>query len=124
MTAQRTPAAIDERSDEATSTPPASPSFAPPLADSHNPLKRRLAGGIRTMTRPWKFALAFFALGAFIIVAAFGVLVWAGWRESRVPGRTVLDVDFSAPYPEQRPEGPFGAVFDRRMRLRDVVEAL
>src|ERR1051325_1109676 len=76
------------------------------------------------MTRPWKFALAFLALGAFIIVAAFGVLVWAGWRESRVPGRTVLEVDFSAPYLEQRPEGPFGAVFDRRMRLRDVVEAL
>lgn len=76
------------------------------------------------MTRPWKFALAFFALGAFIIVAAFGVLVWAGWRESRVPGRTVLEVDLSAPFLEQRPEGPFGAVFDKRMRLRDVVEAL
>ncbi|HEV8238814.1 MAG TPA: signal peptide peptidase SppA [Thermoanaerobaculia bacterium] len=76
------------------------------------------------MTRPWKFAIAFFAVGAFIIVAAFGVLFWAGWRESRVPGRTVLEVDLSAPFLEQRPEGPFGAVFDKRMRLRDLVEAL
>ena len=76
------------------------------------------------MTRPWKFAIAFFAVGAFIMVAAFGVLFWAGWRESRVPGRTVLELDLSSPLLEQRQEGPFGPLFDKRMRLRDVVEAL
>ena len=77
------------------------------------------------MTRPWKFALAFFAVGAVILVTAFGVLVWAGWREARVPRRTVLELDLTSPLLEQRPESPFGAlVFDKRMRLRDVVEAL
>jgi protease IV len=77
------------------------------------------------MTRRSKVILAFFAVAAVIFVTAFGVLVWAGWRESRVPQRTVLELDLSTPLLEQRPEGPFaGIVFDKRMRLRDVVEAL
>jgi protease-4 len=76
------------------------------------------------MTRRSKVILAFFAVAALIFVTAFGVLVWAGWRESRVPQRTVLELDLHEPLLEQRPEGPFGALLDKRMRLRDVVEAL
>ncbi|HXT52731.1 MAG TPA: signal peptide peptidase SppA [Thermoanaerobaculia bacterium] len=76
------------------------------------------------MRRRSKVILAFFAIAAVVVVTAVGVLVWAGWRESRVPQRAVLELDLSTPLLEQRPEGPFAGVFDRRMRLRDVIEAL
>jgi protease-4 len=77
------------------------------------------------MTRPWKFALAFFVAGVVIVVVALGALFWVGFREARVPQRTVLELDLSTPLLEQQPEGPFASLaFQKRMRLRDVVEAL
>ena len=77
------------------------------------------------MTRPWKFALAFFAVGAVIVVTALGALFWVGFGEARVPQRTVLELDLTTPLLEQQPEGPFASLaFQKRMRLRDVVEAL
>jgi protease IV len=77
------------------------------------------------MTRPWKFALAFFFVGAMIVVTALGALFWVGFHEARVPQRTVLELDLSTPLFEQQPEGPFASLaFQKRMRLRDVVEAL
>src|SRR6188508_460337 len=77
------------------------------------------------MTRRWKVSLAFLAVGAAIVAGALGVLFWAGWRQARAPQRTVLELDLHAPLLEQYAEGPFGALLtQRRMRLRDVVEAL
>lgn len=77
------------------------------------------------MTRPWKFALAFFVTGAVIVITALGALFWVGFGEARVPQRTVLELDLTTPLLEQQPEGAFASLaFQKRMRLRDVVEAL
>src|SRR5687767_3434953 len=82
------------------------------------------AGGTAHMTRPWKFALAFFAAGAVIVIAALGALFWVGFGEARVPQRTVLELDLTTPLLEQHPEGPFASPpFQKPMRLRHVVEA-
>jgi protease-4 len=76
------------------------------------------------MTRPWKVMLVLGLVLALVGGAAIAVLGWAALKTVRVPERTLLEVDFSEPLPEQLPQGPFASILDKRMRLRDVVEAL
>ncbi len=76
------------------------------------------------MAKPWKVVLGFVVAGGVVIAMALAALVWVAWRGGRVTQRTVLEVDLSAPPFEQAASGPFASLLEKRMRLRDVVEAL
>jgi protease-4 len=77
------------------------------------------------MARPWKVALVLVAIGMVVVLLAGAALVWVGWRTSRVPRGTLLEVELSAPLLEQVPtSGVASLLMEKRMRLRDVVEAL
>jgi protease IV len=77
------------------------------------------------MAKPWKVALTLMVLALVGSAATIAVLAWWSTRGSRVEARTVLELDLSNAVPEQVPSNPVAALFnERRMRLRDVVEAL
>ena len=77
------------------------------------------------MTKPVKFFLFLVVFALLLSVAAIGMLFWIGWRQQRVPGRTLLEIDFSSPIAEVVSEDPFSGLLEQdRMKLRHVVEAL
>ena len=77
------------------------------------------------MAKPWKVALSLIALALVVLVIAVSVLIWAGFKGTHVAQGTVLELDLSAPLLEQVPDNPLATLLmEKRMRLRDVVEAL
>jgi protease-4 len=77
------------------------------------------------MAKPWKVVLTLGAVAMLLMVVAVAALLAAAWSGARVPRHTLLEVDFAAPLLEQVPDGPLATLlFDKRMRLREVVEAL
>ena len=78
------------------------------------------------MARPWKVALVLAAIGMVLVILVAGAaLVWVGWRKANVPRGTLVEVDLVEPLLEQVPSGGLASLLTgKRMRLRDVVEAL
>ena len=77
------------------------------------------------MSKPFKFFLFLVVLAVLLSVAGIALLFWIGWREQRVPSRTLLELDFSSPIAEVVAEDPFTDLFEQdRMSLRHVVQAL
>ena len=77
------------------------------------------------MSKPFKVFLFLIVLAVLLSIAGLGLLFWIGWREQRVPARTLLEIDFSSPIAEVVSEDPFSGLLEQdRMKLRHVVEAL
>ena len=77
------------------------------------------------MSKSVKVFLVLLVLAVLLSAAALGLLLWLGWREGRVPSRTLLEIDFSSPIAEVVAEDPFSDLLEQdRMKLRHVVQAL
>src|SRR4051812_7673899 len=76
------------------------------------------------MAKPWKVLLVLVFVAVALVLLLVGAVGWAAWK-GRVPKQALLEIDFAAPMVEQVPDNALASLFvGRRMRLRDVVEAL